>query len=477
MQEQKRIVPVFFIRRRLGFLLAALLLFLFWSPPLRADVPPAGRWGAFIALALAADTPQAFAEVETLLQRLRRSGTEWEPDNRRLLWSLVRLAQFYRMEKNWTKAAHHQLQVLQLLEAQFGLSDLLLVTPLSALAVIQRAQGQYSLARQSLQRALTIVEATTNPTHLLAVQILEQLAEISVAQGNPQEAQTFYKRIAKIHEQALMMETPGDAIILARQGKRRLQEGHEMLALSLFRLSKEILMESSGPYHSVRVEVLSSLAHILFNEGAYTQAVELLKSALAISENMWGSKHPDLLPTLQSLAVCYQNMGKPNLSRPIIVRSLALVEALYGADHQKTATILLSLAENLRLENQLDPAVTLYNRGMVIFRHQKLLSGLAQSLMGLAKVQQMQGKLTVALRTHQEALQILLKTQGADHPEYQAAHRLQTELRGKLEEKQQATPTSFTSFARQLQAMQDYLLTLGGAQPTAETTNPIPLLP
>ncbi|MBF0160667.1 MAG: tetratricopeptide repeat protein [Magnetococcales bacterium] len=465
------------IRRRPGSLACSLLLLLLCVSPLPADTPPVEDWEGFVTLALAARTPQDFAAVESRLQQLRRSGVEWEPGNLRLVWSLVRLAQFYRVDNQWTQAARYQEQVLHLLEASFGPSDWVLLPSLDALAAIRQAEGKLSLARQTWERALGIVASTADSGHLLQVHILEQLAGIAVAQGNPQEAERHQRRVTEIQEQALMLETPGDAIILARQARRHLQAGHEALALPLFQLAKEILMESSGPYHSLRVEVLNSLAHILQKEGDYIQAVELLKSALAITENMRGGQHPDLLPLLQNLAICYQKTGKPGQSRPLLVRTLALVESLYGADHVKTAEALIALADNLRLENQPEPSVALYNRGAVLFRQRESIPGLVRALTGLARAQQMQGRHAAALRTLQDLLEILHKGRETEHPEVQAVQRFQAELAGEMAEKQQIRPAGFTHFNRQLQEMQSRLQGLGQGEPATESPRPLPLLP
>ncbi len=490
--RQRRISGLFSVCQKALFWVGFLCALLFWQTPLQAGTTPPQEWDSFIALALSADTPQAFAEVETRLKQIRQSGKDWDPDNVRLIWSLARLVTFYRAQPDLAKAETYQIQVLKLLETRFGLSSLQLVIPLGDWAAIQLAQGRLAESRQSLERALTIVEETVGTTHLLAVRPLEQLAAIFLAQNNPSEASRLHQRIADIQGQALMMETPGDAIVLAREAKRHLQEGDETLAASLFQQSKETLMESSGPYHSARVDVLTHLAQIVHDEGDYAQEVELLKSALAISENMRGTNHPDLLPLLKKLAIGYQEMGKPSQSRPIVARLLSLVGEMYGTDHKKMAETLLAMADNLRLEKQPDPAVDYYNRAMAIFRHQDAAPELVRALMGLARSQRMQGKTAAAIHNHGEALEILAKTSAENHPDLLAARRYLAELVAEQAAKQQATPTRLPSLEQQWQTLQGRVLTLGGIrevvkkpvipipfvqQPLKNGGYPVPLVP
>ncbi|MEO5362369.1 MAG: tetratricopeptide repeat protein [Magnetococcus sp. DMHC-8] len=445
-----------------------------------ADLPASSptAWEPFIAQALSADTPSEFAEAETQLEQLRQAGHQWDPRDMRLVWSLARLATFYHAHHQLTKAETYQKQLLQWMETPDNRAGLLRAAPLGELAAIQFAQGRLVEARQTLEQALTLVEEEGHPAHLLTVRLLEQLAAIHLAQDNPQEAGRLQQRLTEIQEQSLTMETPGDAIVLAHQGKRHLQEGREELAASLFQQSREILMETSGPYHGARVEVLTSLAHIAHNDGDHAQEVELLKSALAVSENMRGTHHPDLLPLLKKLAIGYQQMGKPNLGRPIIVRTLALVEELYGKGHDKTAETLLAMADNLRLENQPDPAIGYYNRAMVTFRHLESTSGMTQTALGLARALHLQGKIAAALHSHGEALEWLSKTLGPDHPDCRVAQQYQTELQAELASRQQGRPASRTPIAQQLQILQERVLTLGGTrQPTHNPDSVTPFAP
>ncbi len=85
-------------------------------------------------------------------------------------------------------------------------------------------------------------------------------------------------------------------------------------------------MNNRGPFHLARIKLLLSLADSSQSEAKYEEAIEYLKSALAISENIKGAKHPDLIDILVQTANNYQLLNKPDLAHPFLQRSLLLVE-------------------------------------------------------------------------------------------------------------------------------------------------------
>ena len=487
------------------------------SHPLQA-VPSSPR-DQFIAAALAAHDQETFNRAVKLYQqidtaqKLQSPPKQPHPNHMRLIWGLTRLANFYHNQGQLQQAAELHTQVLDLLEEQQSSANLhFRVTPLKSLAAIWLAQGHISQARQALEQALDLLEKIHGSSSLLIVDILEQLVKIHLMQEQPKTALSRLQRIAKVQEEALMPNTPGQAIILARLGQYYQQIGQNDLAQSHFHQAKEILMKTSGPYHGARVEILNNLA-ILANKKFHqnpddpSQIIESLKGALAISENMNGSDHPDLVPILDRLAKLYQTMGKPNQGRPIIMRVITLVEKHYGPDHKKTAFAILTLAQNFLMANQMEPAVPLYNRALGIFRHQhhpptaeneketevkgretdkkktdeeetqansfttqqhQNNMGLAQTLTGLANIFHKQGKVAAAERNQREALEILINTVGPKHPETMAAHRFQTELASRLESRKQDVKTNNIHLLKQVRNMQERLLFVNDDQ-----SNPI----
>lgn len=435
-------------------------LFLGSVPPsLWADTH---AWQPFIDLALSANTPKTFSEADKLFEKIYTSGTKLYSKTPRLAWALIRLAEFHRSKGRLKEAETRQVQAFQLLEKKLGSSHPLLVGPLNGLATIWFAQGHIAKARMSLEQGLAIIEKSSGPLHLLTIDTLKQLAKIYHLQGNPQKSLRMHRRIAEIHEHALRTDSPGEAIILARQAQRHYRAGQEDQAVPLFQQAINTLMNTSGPYHSARVEILTDLATIFQHQDNHEQSTELLKSALAISENIKGSDHPDLAPLLKQLAINYQKTGKPSQGRPLLLRAISLSENFHGQDHHETADFLLTLAENFRLENQPRSALPLYNRALAIFQRLEKPDnfGLVHSLTGLAKILQMQGKISLSERNHRQAL-ILLVTMKSPQHMVMSAQKYHAELILDMRAKFQTLNPKTLTFFDKVRTVQERLTRLG----------------
>ncbi|MBF0183083.1 MAG: tetratricopeptide repeat protein [Magnetococcales bacterium] len=417
-------------------------------------------WDDFIRQTLSAYSEQDFHASAALYRQLLAQHHTPRP-SLRLIWSLERLSAFQKQQQQLAQAEETQAVLLKQMEILFGPFDILLVAPLSQLATLQQAQNHLAQAKQTLEQALTIADESNHSTPLLTIPLLQQLLILQRSMENNSEADRLQQRIYDIQEQALTMDSPGDAIILAHQGKFQLKNGHKESAASLFQQSKEILLESSGPYHSARADVLYSLATLLIEEEEYAQAVELLKSALAISENMRGTHHPDLLPILQRLAFAYQKMAKANLSRPVLSRTLSLMEERYGQEHEKTAEAILALADNLRLENQPDPAIDLYNRALAIFRHRELPAGIARGQISQAKAMKTLGKLSAAIRNLRDAAEWAGKLPAGSFPEQETVSQQLHALLALQEDKLNTSPSKTVSPLHPWRQLQEHLTPLG----------------
>ena len=474
--------------KRGGLLGAVFILPLLGSLSLYADTL---TWQDFISKAVKAEDFNAFEAADAQFKQINDAKIPPVPGDMRLVWGLVRLAEFHLRQGNLPTAETYQKYAVELLKKKQGFTDLLLLyAPLHGLANIWLAQGHRSQARQVLEQILTIVENTLGPYHLLSVRILEQLVEIHQLQGNAEEALRLNQRIAEVQEYALMPNTPGYAIVVMRLAKHYLQAGRFEEAEPLFLYAKDILMSSSGPYHAARVEIFTSLATLAEgepskNRGDPIRAVDYLKSALAISENMEGANHPDLEPILTRLTQNYQRMGRPDQSRPIILRNIALMEKLYGSDHIKTADALLALAENLRMENQGEPAIPLYYRALAIFRGANnsstvpLLSerGVANTLIGLSKTLRMQEKMIAAEINHREALEILEKLLGPNHPDCIVERYYQAELVAEIVKETSTGDLSTADFLHRIGLMQERMQFLDVDNNNAGVTPMIPYRP
>ncbi|MBN1207846.1 MAG: tetratricopeptide repeat protein, partial [Myxococcaceae bacterium] len=114
---------------------------------------------------------------------------------------------------------------------------------------------------------------------------------------------------------------------------------------------------------------------VLSRQGKYPEAEALLRRSLAIAETALGVENPSLSPTLANLGVVLAEQARPADGLPLLERARQIAVATYGPSHPEVAQVLLVLAQLQSATNHPD-----------------------------------------APATAQEALEMLLRTLGEEHP-------------------------------------------------------------
>lgn len=160
---------------------------------------------------------------------------------------------------------------------------------------------------------------------------------------------------------------------------------------------------------------LSSHANTLRMLNRREEAIELLKRALAITEQAYGPDHPAVVPRLNGLAELYEGMARYADALPLYRRALVIVDQ--GPDHPSTATSLSNLAGLYRTMGRYEQALPLAQRALVILEKsngpEHPSTGIG--LNNLAALYQDMGRFEQALSLYQRALAISEKERGSDH--------------------------------------------------------------
>ncbi|MEO4016740.1 CHAT domain-containing tetratricopeptide repeat protein [Pseudomonas rossensis] len=114
------------------------------------------------------------------------------------------------------------------------------------------------------------------------------------------------------------------------------------------------------------VEELNQQVELLFNEGKYTDAIDVAHQALAEAEITYGRENLNTARSLNNLAALYMSVGRYDDALPLFKRVLAIREKALGPENPSTATILNNLAELYRKMERYDEALPLYQRALVI---------------------------------------------------------------------------------------------------------------
>src|SRR5262249_5662884 len=153
---------------------------------------------------------------------------------------------------------------------------------------------------------------------------------------------------------------------LHRAGCYCLARGAYSEALDLLRDALAIREKTLGPEHPETAGNLNDLAVLRMAQGELAGARLLLNRALAIREKVLGPEHPDTAESLISVAFLGLARGAFAAARPLYERALAIREKALGPEHPETAAGLAWLGDLLQDQGDFAGARPLLERALAI---------------------------------------------------------------------------------------------------------------
>jgi tetratricopeptide (TPR) repeat protein len=99
-------------------------------------------------------------------------------------------------------------------------------------------------------------------------------------------------------------------------------------------------------------KVLDRSGGYFYGRAAFSEALPLLRDALAINEKALGPKHPDTAQSLNNLALLLHTQGDLAGAKPLYERALAIQEKALGPEHSNTNAARGNLARLLLMSRQ-----------------------------------------------------------------------------------------------------------------------------
>ena len=264
-----------------------------------------------------------YAEAAPFAREALQIGEElYEEDQRQLAHLLGNLAELEDRLGNADEAETLYRRTLAHLERQAEQEPRLLATTLSNLAELERARGRPAAAEPLSGRALGFWRETVGPGDQRLATALANHGAILLDLDRPKEALPLLRQALAIRETALGSGDPGTqelrkgvavlsgapgASSKARLARQQQRAGRHPEAERLYREAVEE-QGDDGPNLS---PILRDLAKLLMARGAYGEAEELLKRALAIH-----AESPEMRPLAQAAvrrtyAVLLRRTGRP----------------------------------------------------------------------------------------------------------------------------------------------------------------------
>ena len=130
------------------------------------------------------------------------------PLNPRLATALNNLAEFYRVQGEFSQAEPYYWRAITIDEQALGPDHANLARDLNNLALLYRAQGRYADAEPLCQRALEIRDKVVGPDHPSMMAVVSNLLAVYLAQGKYVDAEPLYRRSLSLKAKAFGPDHP-----------------------------------------------------------------------------------------------------------------------------------------------------------------------------------------------------------------------------------------------------------------------------
>ena len=260
------------------------------------------------------------------------------------------------------------------------------------------------------------------------LEALAALAEVSLVKHDPFEdgtpAVTVHRLVQAVAARSEAKGSARDALgqLIARlvvvypKDADDLRSWFLCAQLTPHLLAQRAASLDDAPVFTAWPELLSRAGGYFQGRAAYSQALPLLRDALAIREKSLGPEHPDTVGSLSDLASVLRAQGDFAAARPLCERALVICEKALGPEH--IVKTIDSFAPLLQEQGDFAGAQSLYERALTI--REKLFDPehpeVVGNLVGLAYCLQAQANFGAARPLYEHALAISEKALGGEHP-------------------------------------------------------------
>ncbi len=328
-----------------------------------------------------------FAEAHAI-----RSNT-YEPMDVLVGNSLGHLGNAYFEQERYDLAAEKLHQALAILEKHLSPDDPDLERIVSKLIIALERIARHSELEELYPRLVNLTEIKLGPAHPEVAKYLEKLANLYLKQKKYDDAARVFQRVLSMKKRALGEVHPEVAQQLTNLASIREASGHPaqaetllMQALSMFETYKRKDHTVQQPVFVKYIEAIKNLAAFYVRDKRYAKAERQWQLVMQFVEPQ-ASVYPQLLlEAYQQLSECFLQQNKLDEAKALLEKALRLLE-----DSGKN-----SFAQLIAAECTLMRATTVTKLGNIL---------------------KIQGKYTEAEIHYKNALDILMKALGTNHPD------------------------------------------------------------
>ena len=328
--------------------------------------------------------------------------------------SLNNLAGLYDSQGRYEEAEPLYSQALEIRRRLLGEDHPETAQSLNNLAGLYYARGRYEDAEPLLAQALEITRRVLGEDYPDKASSLSSLAFLYDSRGRDEDAEPFYSQVLEISRRLLGEDYPDTTTSPNNLAELYRDQGRDEDAEPFYSQVLEISRRLLGEDYPDTTTSPNNLAELYRDQGRDEDAEPFYSQVLEISRRLLGEDHPSTAQSLNNLAFLYQSQGRYGEAEPLYLQALEIRRRILGEDHPETVKVRESL-ENLRRDY--GKVESLYNLAIKISRalgddHPHA----ANSLNNLAEFYRDQGRYGEAESLYTQALEILEKRLGPEHP-------------------------------------------------------------
>jgi eukaryotic-like serine/threonine-protein kinase len=223
------------------------------------------------------------------------------PDHPNSLTSMGNLAQAYQHARKLELAVPLGEETLKLKKAKLGPGHPDTLLSMNNLALTYQAAGKLNLALPLHEETLKLRQAKLGPDHPDTLMSMNNLALAYQANGNQDLALPLFEETLKLKKAKLGPDHPGTLLSMNNLALTYQAAGKLNLAVPLFEETLKLKKAKLGPDHPSTLLSMNNLAIAYHDAGKLDLPLPLFEETLKLRKAKLGPDHPDTANTMASL--------------------------------------------------------------------------------------------------------------------------------------------------------------------------------
>ena len=320
-----------------------------------------------------------------------------------------------------TQAIEYILRQIEIYRKVYGETSPLYITSLDNLAVHYYNVRDYTKAIKTLKESLGTKEKTWGKNNASFITALSFLVSLYSETGNYSKAIEFGTQLLDIQKEVYGEESQEYARSLVDVGTFYFGQANYDKATELWARALKIQEKVLGTEHSDNAMTLGNLAVAYIKIGRYEEALQTAAKASDIIEKVSGTDNQVYAKLLTTVATSEFELGHIAVAIKTGLRALDIQKKVLGEGSTDCALSLQQLSIYQAYLDNYSEAIKLCTQAIDIFKSSgsgTLMPEYASSLSHLAFLYSETGDYVSAIKSGEEALNIIRETLGERHPDY-----------------------------------------------------------